>query len=64
MSKHFSIADNGSEHTLTLTTEELKAIQYWFSMAHLGRAVNEFTHGEVDDSAMNKIHEALYEERK
>jgi hypothetical protein len=56
-----SLAPDGMEHVLVFTTEELKVLQYWFSMAHLGRSINGFSHGEVDDSAMNKIHGALYE---
>jgi hypothetical protein len=46
---------------IIFTTDELKALQYWFAMAHAGRAVNGFMHDDVDNSALEKIQEAIEE---
>ena len=47
------------EHTLTFTTDELQAMQYWFSMAAKANYVTGFEWDKVDDSALIKIQEAL-----
>ncbi|MGX4584021.1 hypothetical protein [Paenibacillus chitinolyticus] len=60
---HYIKKEHGMEHTLIFTTEELKVMQYWFSMAHLGREINGFKDNDVDDSALIKIQDALYESK-
>lgn len=48
------------EHTIVFTTDELKAMQYWFSMAAKANYVTGFDWDKVDDSALIKIQDALY----
>jgi hypothetical protein len=47
-------------HYVRLSEDELRAIQYWYAMAAKANYVTGFESDHVDESAMQKIHAALY----